>query len=82
MIRAVIITAAGRGTRAGGELPQSNGRCWAANRCCSTRLMRFRAMHGFSKIIVTIHPDDQARAATLGPDVQRVIRRRNPRQIC
>jgi 2-C-methyl-D-erythritol 4-phosphate cytidylyltransferase len=72
MTCAVIITAAGRGTRAGGDVPKQWQRLGDAPVLQHT-VAAFRAMPGFSKLIVTIHPDDQILAECLGPDVERVI---------
>lgn len=62
---AVIIVAAGRGTRAGGDLPKQ----WqdlAGNPVISQTLAAFS---GYRRILV-IHPEDHARAQSLGTDVQ------------
>ncbi len=72
MTRAVIITAAGRGTRAGGDSPKQWQRLGDKSVLQHT-VDAFRSMAVFSKIIVTLHPDDLDRAAVLGPDIQRVI---------
>lgn len=72
MTSAVIITAAGRGTRAGGDLPKQ----WQAlggKPVLHHTVEAFRAMAGFSRIVVTIHPDDRKLAAALGHDVMLVI---------
>jgi 2-C-methyl-D-erythritol 4-phosphate cytidylyltransferase len=68
MTCAVIITAAGRGTRAGGEVPKQ----WQP---LGDRLVlqhtvdAFRTLPGLGPIYVTIHPEDHSRAACLGPDI-------------
>ncbi len=54
---AVIITAAGRGTRAGGEVPKQ----WQMLGNTSVLSHTVRAFAGFSRIIVTLHPDDMLR---------------------
>lgn len=68
MTCAVIITAAGRGTRAGGDVPKQ----WQT--LGGVPVLRhtvdaFRGVPEFSQIIVTLHPDDHARAASLGDGV-------------
>lgn len=72
MTCAVIITAAGRGTRAGGDLPKQ-WQMLGGKPVLHHAVDAFRTMQGFSRIIVTIHPDDQERAATLLPNVELVI---------
>jgi 2-C-methyl-D-erythritol 4-phosphate cytidylyltransferase len=72
MTRAVIITAAGRGTRAGGDSPKQ-WQMLGGKAVLQHTVDAFRNMAVFSKIIVTLHPDDLGRAAVLGPDIQRVI---------
>jgi 2-C-methyl-D-erythritol 4-phosphate cytidylyltransferase len=72
MTSAVIITAAGRGIRAGGELPKQ-WQMLGGKPVLQHTVEAFRAMHLFSKIIVTIHPDDKQHATALGPDVQLVF---------
>ncbi|WP_033419420.1 2-C-methyl-D-erythritol 4-phosphate cytidylyltransferase [Pseudorhodobacter ferrugineus] len=72
MTSAVIITAAGRGTRAGGALPKQWQMLRGKPVLCHT-VNAFRAISGFSHIFVTIHPEDRALAASLGPDVTLVI---------
>lgn len=72
MTCAVIITAAGRGTRAGGDLPKQ-WQMLGGKPVLHHTIAAFRAMPGFSNIIVTIHPEDAERAASLAPDVQRVF---------
>jgi 2-C-methyl-D-erythritol 4-phosphate cytidylyltransferase len=71
MSSAVIITAAGRGTRAGGPAPKQWQRLGDKSVLQHT-VDAFRAMPGFAKIVVTLHPEDLALAETLGPDVQTV----------
>ena len=63
MTIAAIITAAGRGTRAGGDLPKQ----WQmlAGRCVVAHALQ--AFAGMQRVLV-IHPDDGARAAALGTD--------------
>lgn len=68
MTSAVIITAAGRGLRAGGDLPKQ-WQMLSGKPVLQHTVEAFRAL-GFSTILVTLHPDDYARAACLGSDVQ------------
>lgn len=72
MTSAVIITAAGRGTRAGGALPKQWQMLGGKPVLCHT-VDAFRRMSGFSRIVVTIHPEDRGLAACLGADVTLVI---------
>ncbi|WP_415233818.1 2-C-methyl-D-erythritol 4-phosphate cytidylyltransferase [Pseudorhodobacter sp.] len=72
MTSAVIITAAGRGSRAGGDVPKQWQMLGGAAVLQHT-VAAFRAISGFSTIVVTLHPDDRARAATLGPGVHCVL---------
>lgn len=55
---AAIITAAGRGTRAGGDLPKQ----WRKLGRDSALACSIRAFAGFSRIIVTVAPQDMDRA--------------------
>ena len=69
---AVLVLAAGRGNRAGSALPKQwhdlGGRPVVAH-----ALAAFRAA-GLARLVLVIHPDDQARAQALAaPDVQIVI---------
>lgn len=60
---AVLITAAGRGTRMGGELPKQ----WLSLSGRSVLSRSIEAFAGFGRIVVTVHPDDMDRAiAELG----------------
>lgn len=68
MTSAVIITAAGRGTRAGGDLPKQ-WQMLGGKPVLQHAVDAFRAIPGFSLLLVTIHPDDRALAARLGSDV-------------
>lgn len=54
---AAIITAAGRGTRAGGELPKQ----WREIGGRSVLARSIEAFSGFSRVIVTLAPEDMAR---------------------
>ncbi|RIA00763.1 2-C-methyl-D-erythritol 4-phosphate cytidylyltransferase [Cereibacter sphaeroides] len=64
MTTAAIIVAAGRGTRAGGDLPKQ----WqplAGRPVLAHTLAAFRAAAGVSRTLLVIHPDDRARAEGL-----------------
>jgi 2-C-methyl-D-erythritol 4-phosphate cytidylyltransferase len=71
MTCAVIITAAGRGTRAGGDIPKQWQSLGGAPVLQHT-IAAFQAMPLFQRIIVTLHPDDLDRAACLPPQITRV----------
>jgi 2-C-methyl-D-erythritol 4-phosphate cytidylyltransferase/2-C-methyl-D-erythritol 2,4-cyclodiphosphate synthase len=58
---AVIITAAGRGTRAGGDLPKQ----WQMLAGKPVLAHTLAAFAGYRRVL-TIHPDDRARAESLG----------------
>lgn len=58
---AVIITAAGRGTRAGGDLPKQ----WQMLAGRPVLAHTLDAFAGFRRVL-TVHPDDRDRAAALG----------------
>ena len=62
---AVIIVAAGRGTRAGGELPKQ----WQALRGAPVLAHTLAAFAGFQRVLV-VHPDDLPRARALAPEVR------------
>lgn len=62
---AVIIVAAGRGTRAGGEVPKQ----WQALRGAPVLAHTLAAFDGFRRVLV-VHPDDLPRARALSPEVQ------------
>ncbi|RUS60382.1 bifunctional 2-C-methyl-D-erythritol 4-phosphate cytidylyltransferase/2-C-methyl-D-erythritol 2,4-cyclodiphosphate synthase [Pseudorhodobacter sp. E13] len=68
MTNAAIITAAGRGSRAGGDRPKQ-WQALAGKPVLQHTLDVFRASARFSTLVVTIHPDDRADAVQLGPDV-------------
>ncbi|SEN84078.1 2-C-methyl-D-erythritol 4-phosphate cytidylyltransferase/2-C-methyl-D-erythritol 4-phosphate cytidylyltransferase / 2-C-methyl-D-erythritol 2,4-cyclodiphosphate synthase [Pseudorhodobacter antarcticus] len=71
MTSAVIITAAGRGLRAGGKIPKQ----WqhlGGKPVLAHTVAAFQTL-GFTQILVTIHPDDTPHAAYLGPDVRLII---------
>jgi 2-C-methyl-D-erythritol 4-phosphate cytidylyltransferase len=70
MTSAVIITAAGRGLRAGGDLPKQ-WQLLGGIPVLARTVAAFQSL-GFAKILVTLHSDDLPRAACLGPDVQLV----------
>ena len=61
---AVILVAAGRGTRIGGDLPKQ-WRDLAGQPVLAHTVAAFRAA-GLERIVLVIHPDDQARAEPLG----------------
>ena len=64
MKTAVIITAAGRGTRAGGDLPKQ----WQLLAGQSVLEHTLQAFAGFH-IVLVVHPDDVARAADFGVEL-------------
>lgn len=66
MQTAAIIVAAGRGTRAGGDVPKQ-WQMLAGRPVLATTLDAFRGQ--VDRIVLAIHPDDHARAAALGDDV-------------
>lgn len=59
MTTAAIIVAAGRGTRAGGEVPKQ-WRQIAGNSVAAHTVQAFRAHPAVSQIVLVIHPDDHA----------------------
>ncbi|NUB43201.1 bifunctional 2-C-methyl-D-erythritol 4-phosphate cytidylyltransferase/2-C-methyl-D-erythritol 2,4-cyclodiphosphate synthase [Fertoebacter nigrum] len=64
MTTAAIIVAAGRGTRAGGDLPKQ----WqplAGQPVLAHVLAVFAAHPGIDRVVLVIHPEDRARAGTL-----------------
>lgn len=66
MTVAAIIVAAGRGTRAGGEVPKQ----WQALRGRPVLAATLAAFGGaVDRVVVVIHPDDRARAAATLPGV-------------
>ena len=67
MTTAAIILAAGRGTRAGGDLPKQ----WQALAGRPVVAHALAAFAGMPRILV-IHPDDRARAAAVAEGVQLV----------
>jgi 2-C-methyl-D-erythritol 4-phosphate cytidylyltransferase len=71
MTSAVIITAAGRGLRAGGDAPKQ-WQLLGGKSVLAHTVAAFQTM-GFAHILVTLHPDDRDRAAHLGPEVQIVL---------
>lgn len=62
---AVIIVAAGRGTRAGGEVPKQ----WQALRGAPVLAHTLAAFAGFQRVLV-VHPDDLPRARALAPELR------------
>ncbi len=67
MTTAAIIVAAGRGTRAGGDLPKQ-WRPLAGKPVLAHALAAFRAA-GLAPLVLVIHPDDRARAEPMGADL-------------
>jgi 2-C-methyl-D-erythritol 4-phosphate cytidylyltransferase / 2-C-methyl-D-erythritol 2,4-cyclodiphosphate synthase len=66
MTDAAIIVAAGRGTRAGGEVPKQ----WQALRGRPVLAVTLAAFAGaVDRVVVVIHPEDRARAAAALPGV-------------
>ncbi|TKA94226.1 bifunctional 2-C-methyl-D-erythritol 4-phosphate cytidylyltransferase/2-C-methyl-D-erythritol 2,4-cyclodiphosphate synthase [Cereibacter changlensis] len=68
MTTAAIIVAAGRGTRAGGDLPKQ----WqqlAGRPVVAHALAAFRAAQGVDRVILVIHPDDRSRAEGFGVEL-------------
>ena len=65
MTTAAIIVAAGRGTRAGGEIPKQ----WQSLAGQPVLAHTLAAFAGMRRVLV-IHPDDRAQAEGLGADVQ------------
>ncbi|MGD0720236.1 MAG: bifunctional 2-C-methyl-D-erythritol 4-phosphate cytidylyltransferase/2-C-methyl-D-erythritol 2,4-cyclodiphosphate synthase [Roseiarcus sp.] len=72
----LIVVAAGRGTRLGGDEPKQYRLCAGRPLLCHT-LEALAAAHEFSEITVVIHPDDRARyeamAAALAPACARAL---------
>ncbi|NKB27590.1 MAG: bifunctional 2-C-methyl-D-erythritol 4-phosphate cytidylyltransferase/2-C-methyl-D-erythritol 2,4-cyclodiphosphate synthase [Rhodobacteraceae bacterium] len=64
-ITAAIIVAAGRGTRAGGDVPKQ-WQMLAGRPVIEHTIAAFSAAPGVGPIVVVLHPDDMARAADLG----------------
>ncbi|MEO3417350.1 bifunctional 2-C-methyl-D-erythritol 4-phosphate cytidylyltransferase/2-C-methyl-D-erythritol 2,4-cyclodiphosphate synthase [Roseovarius sp. CAU 1744] len=62
MTTAAIIVAAGRGTRAGGDLPKQ-WQMLAGRRVVDHTLDAFRAAPGIGRIVLVLHPEDIARFA-------------------
>ena len=58
---AIIIVAAGRGLRAGGDVPKQ----WAMLGGEPVLARTLRAFAGFGRICLVVHPDDMARALDL-----------------
>lgn len=65
---AVIIVAAGRGTRAGGELPKQ----WQSLRGAPVLAHTLAAFDGFRRVLV-VHPDDLPRARALAPPQVQIV---------
>ena len=67
MTTAAVIVAAGRGTRAGGDIPKQ----WqdlAGQPVLAHSLAAFRAAPGIDRIVLVCHPDECDRARALAPD--------------
>jgi 2-C-methyl-D-erythritol 4-phosphate cytidylyltransferase/2-C-methyl-D-erythritol 2,4-cyclodiphosphate synthase len=64
MTTAAILTAAGRGARAGGDLPKQ-WRMLAGRPVLAHALAAFAARGDVARILLVIHPDDRARAEEL-----------------
>ena len=67
MTTVAIITAAGRGTRAGGDLPKQ----WQMLAGRPVLAHTLEAFAGFRRVL-TIHPEDRAWAQALGSDIELV----------
>ena len=67
MSNAAIIVAAGRGSRAGGDLPKQ-WQSLAGRTVCEHTIAAFRAAPGIDRIVLVLHAGDLARAADF-PDV-------------
>ena len=67
MTTAAIIVAAGRGLRAGGDLPKQ-WQMLAGKPVVAHSIAAFAGL--VDQILLVIHPDDHARAAAFGPDIQ------------
>ncbi len=61
MTTAALIVAAGRGLRAGGDVPKQ-WRMLAGRRVADWTVDAFRAAPGVMRIVLVLHPDDMARA--------------------
>ncbi len=61
MTTAALIVAAGRGLRAGGDVPKQ-WRMLAGRRVADWTVDAFRAAPGVGRIVLVLHPDDMARA--------------------
>lgn len=68
MTTAVIIVAAGRGTRAGGEVPKQ----WQLLLGRPVLLHTVQALSALGPPLLVVHPDDRGRAAALCPGVRLV----------
>jgi 2-C-methyl-D-erythritol 4-phosphate cytidylyltransferase/2-C-methyl-D-erythritol 2,4-cyclodiphosphate synthase len=65
MTIAIIIVAAGRGIRAGGDVPKQ----WQMLAGQSVLSHAIAAFAGLGRVVVAVHPDDAARAAGLGATI-------------
>jgi len=72
MITAAIIVAAGRGLRAGGDLPKQ-WQMLAGKPVLAHSLAAFAGVAGVDRLVLVIHPDDRARAAALRSGAALVI---------
>lgn len=68
MTTAAIIVAAGRGTRAGGDLPKQWQRL-AGRPVVAHALAAFQEARAVDRVILVIHPDDRARAQGFGVEL-------------
>lgn len=68
MTTAAIIVAAGRGTRAGGDLPKQWQRL-AGRPVVAHALAAFQEARAVDRVILVIHPDDRARAEGFGVEL-------------
>jgi 2-C-methyl-D-erythritol 4-phosphate cytidylyltransferase / 2-C-methyl-D-erythritol 2,4-cyclodiphosphate synthase len=64
MTTAIIIVAAGRGSRAGGDMPKQ----WQHLAGQPVLAHTIAAFDGYGRVVVAIHPDDEARAQALTQD--------------
>ncbi|ESW62152.1 MAG: 2-C-methyl-D-erythritol 4-phosphate cytidylyltransferase [Rhodobacter sp. CACIA14H1] len=69
MTTAAVIVAAGRGSRAGGEVPKQ-WQMLAGRPVLAHTLAAFRGR--VDRLVLVIHPDDRARAQALAPDAELV----------
>ncbi|MDP3961425.1 MAG: bifunctional 2-C-methyl-D-erythritol 4-phosphate cytidylyltransferase/2-C-methyl-D-erythritol 2,4-cyclodiphosphate synthase [Pseudorhodobacter sp.] len=72
MTTAAIIVAAGRGLRAGGDLPKQ-WQMLAGQPVLAHTVAAFAGVAGVERLVLVIHPDDRARAEALGSGAALVI---------